>query len=182
MDILIVIALAIALVTATVTDIRNQRIYNWLTFPLILAGLATHTVFGGFAGLKFAAYGFALGFVAMVIPYFMGVMGAGDVKLMAGIGAWLGVEATLTAFLFTCIAGGIYALAVLATNREILKRVLRNIAATFSVFMATRKFEFAPVTAENAMPRLCYGVAIAVGTVVAMGMHAWLTGSVHVGY
>jgi prepilin peptidase CpaA len=182
MDILIVIALAIALVTATVTDIRNQRIYNWLTFPLILAGLATHTVFGGFAGLKFAAYGFALGFVAMVIPYFMGVMGAGDVKLMAGIGAWLGMEATLTAFLFTCIAGGIYALAVLATNREILKRVLRNIAATFSVFMVTRKFEFAPVTAENAMPRLCYGVAIAVGTVVAMGMHAWLTGSVHVGY
>jgi prepilin peptidase CpaA len=182
MDILIVIALAIALLTATVTDIRNQRIYNWLTFPLILAGFATHTVFGGFAGLKFAAYGFALGFVAMAVPYFMGVMGAGDVKLMAGIGAWLGVEATLTAFLFTCIAGGIYALIVLATNREILKRVLRNIVATFSVFMATRKFDFAPVTAENAMPRLCYGVAIAVGTLVAMGMHAWLTGSVYAGY
>ena len=182
MDILIIIALATALVTATVTDIRNQRIYNWLTFPLIIAGFATHTVFGGFAGLKFSAYGFALGFVAMAIPYFMGVMGAGDVKLMAGIGAWLGVEATATAFLFTCIAGGVYALIVLATNREILKRVLHNIAATFIIFLASRKFEFVPVTEENAMPRLCYGVAIAAGTMIAMVLHAWLTGSVYTGY
>ncbi|EGB16154.1 peptidase A24A prepilin type IV [Pseudodesulfovibrio mercurii] len=182
MDILIVIALATALVTATVTDIRNQRIYNWLTLPLILTGLVAHTVFGGFAGLKFSAAGFALGFAAMALPYFMGVMGAGDVKLMAGVGAWLGVEATFTAFLFTCIAGGVYALAVLAFHREILKRVLRNITATFSVFMASRKFDFAPVTAENAMPRLCYGVAIAVGTVVAMALFAWQTGSVYPGY
>ncbi|WP_272701617.1 A24 family peptidase [Desulfovibrio sp. Fe33] len=182
MDTLITIALATALVTASVTDLKNQRIYNWLTFPLIIAGFATHTVFGGYAGLKFAAGGFALGFVAMAIPYFMGVMGAGDVKLMAGIGAWLGLDATLTAFLFTCIAGGVYALAVLAFNPEILKRVLRNIVATFSVFMVSRRFDFAPVTAENAMPRLCYGLAIAVGTVVAMGLQAWLTGSVYTGY
>ncbi|MCJ2164423.1 MULTISPECIES: A24 family peptidase [unclassified Pseudodesulfovibrio] len=182
MDILVTIVLAVALITATITDIRCQRIYNWLTFPLILAGFATHTVFGGLEGLKFAASGFALGFIAMAIPYFMGVMGAGDVKLMAGVGAWLGLEATFTAFLFTSMAGGIYALGVLAFNRQVLKAVLHNIAGTFYVFMATRKFDFDPVTTEKVIPRLCYGVAIAVGTALAMGMYAWQTGSIHSGY
>lgn len=182
MDILVSIALAVALITATVTDLRRQRIYNWLTFPLIIAGFATHTVFGGFAGLKFAAGGFAIGFVAMAIPYFMGAMGAGDVKLMAGIGAWLGPEATFTAFLFTCLAGGLYAIGILAFDRKLLMAVLRNVGNAFCVLLATRKFNFAPITTEKVMPRLCYGAAIAVGTVVAMGMHAWLTGAVHSGY
>ncbi|BDQ34888.1 A24 family peptidase [Pseudodesulfovibrio portus] len=182
MDILVTTALAVALVTASVTDLRDQRIYNWLTFPLIIAGFATHTVFGGMEGLKFAASGFGLGFVVMVIPYFMGVMGAGDVKLMAGIGAWLGLESTFTAFLFTCIAGGVYGLAVLALDPKVLKGVLINIRNTFAVFMATRKFNFTPVATEKALPKLCYGVAIAVGTSAAMGMHAWLTGSVYSGY
>lgn len=182
MNILVTIALAVALVTATVTDLKSQRIYNWLTFPLILSGFATHTVFGGMEGLKFAASGFGLGFVVMVIPYFMGVMGAGDVKLMAGIGAWLGLESTFTAFLFTCLSGGIYALAVLALDRQILKGVLINIRNTFVVFMATRKFNFSPTETVKTLPRLCYGVAITVGTAAAMGMYAWRTGSVYIGY
>jgi prepilin peptidase CpaA len=182
MDILVTIVLAVALITATVTDIRNQRIYNWLTFPLILSGFATHTVFGGFEGLKFAASGFALGFVAMAIPYFMGVMGAGDVKLMAGVGAWLGLDITLTAFLCTCIAGGIYALGVLAFDRQVLKAVLRNIANVFLVFIATRRFNYAPTDTGKAMPRLCYGVAIAVGTLVAIGLDAGHIGFIHIGY
>ncbi|MBG0788973.1 MAG: prepilin peptidase [Desulfovibrionaceae bacterium] len=182
MNILVTIALAVALVTASVTDLREQRIYNWLTFPLIIAGFATHTVFGGLEGLKFAASGFGLGFAVMVVPYFMGAMGAGDVKLMAGIGAWLGLEATFSAFLLTCVAGGVYALAILTLDRKVLKAVLVNIKNAFCVFMATRRFNFTPVQAERTMPRLCYGLAIAVGTFAAMGMHAWLTGSIHNGY
>jgi len=182
MNLLISIVLAVALLIASITDIRSQRIYNWLTFPVILAGFITHTAFGGFEGLKFAAGGFALGLIAMIIPYLFGVMGAGDVKLMAGVGAWLGVSSTMTAFLFTCIAGGVYALGVLALDRKVFKAVMGNIVNTFTVFMATRKFNFAPTHTEKALPRLCYGVAIAVGTFTAMAVHAWQTGSVHGGY
>jgi len=182
MNSIIITILAIALVTATYTDIKSQRIPNWLTFPLMLAGFATHTVFGGWDGLSFAAMGYGFGFVVMAIPYFFGVMGAGDVKLMGAIGAWLGLQATMTAFLFTCIAGGVYAIGMLASDRELLKSVLRNVINTFSIFMATHKFDFSPVDTEKTMPRLCYGVAIAVGTVVAMALHAWTTGSIHTGY
>lgn len=182
MEILVSIVLGTALITAAATDIRSQRIYNWLTFPLILAGLATHTVFGGMAGLKFAAGGFALGFAAMALPYFLGVMGAGDVKLMAGVGAWLGVDATLVAFLFTCIAGGVYCIVVLARDLSLFMRAMRNIWNTLYVLVATRRMNFAPTTSDQALPRLCYGVAIAVGTFAAIGMFAWQTGSIYAGY
>jgi prepilin peptidase CpaA len=183
MEILISIVLGVALVTGSVTDIRNQRIYNWLTFPLIIAGLATHTVFGGLDGLKFAAGGFAIGFVVMALPYFFGAMGAGDVKLMAGIGAWLGPDATFLAFLYTCIAGGGYCIIVLARDPSLFKRAMRNIWNTLSVFVATRKMNFAPSTANGAaLPRLCYGVAIAVGTTAAISVFVWKTGSIYVGY
>ncbi|BCS89618.1 A24 family peptidase [Pseudodesulfovibrio sediminis] len=182
MNLIVTSVLAVALVTATITDIKSQRIPNWLTFPLMLSGLATHTVFGGWDGLYFSAVGYAFGFIVMAIPYFFGVMGAGDVKLMGAIGAWLGLNATLTAFLFTCIAGGIYGLAVLAMNWQLLVAVLRNIGNTFSVLVATHKFNFAPIATEKTLPRLCYGVAIAVGTVTSMALHAWMTGSIHTGY
>lgn len=178
MDILVSAMLAAALIVATITDIKSQRIYNWLTFPLILSGLATHTIFGGLEGLKFSGAGLGIGFVVMAVPYFLGVMGAGDVKLMTGIGAWLGASTTFTAFLFTCIAGGVYAIGVLVFRPELLKAVFRNIVNTFTVFVATRKFNFAPTGSEASMPRLCYGVAISVGTITAMAVHAWQAGSV----
>ena len=178
MELFVILTLSAALLIATITDIRSQRIPNWLTFPLILTGLVAHTLVGGLDGLKLAGGGFALGFIAMAIPYFMGVMGAGDVKLMAGVGAWLGTTTTLTAFLFTCIAGGVYALGVLLVNRKYLKIILTNVANTFLVFIATKRFNFAPVPTGQALPRLCYGVAIATGTGVAMVLHVMQTGSI----
>ncbi|NDV20695.1 prepilin peptidase [Pseudodesulfovibrio sp. JC047] len=178
MNLCISIVLTVALLVSSMTDIRYQRIYNWLTFPLLLGGFATHTVFGGLEGLKFASLGFAFGFGAMVLPYFLGVMGAGDVKLMAGIGACLGFPLTLVAFLFTCIAGGVYAVCVLAFDRAVFKAVLTNITTTFSVFVATRRFNFAPTETHKTLPRLCYGVAIAIGTASAMVLQVWQTGTV----
>lgn len=180
MDILIIIMLGAALTVATVTDLKSQRIYNWLTFPLMFSGLVAHTVFNGLDGLALSGGGFALGLGVMVVPFIFGLMGAGDVKLMAGIGAWLGAQATFTAFLFTCLAGGAYAIVIMLRNIDQTKAIFANIWGTFLRTMSTHKFEYSPVTTEKAMPRLCYGVAIAVGTVGAMALNFALTGSVMV--
>ena len=182
MEILVSIMLTAALLVATITDIRSQRIPNWLTFPLILTGLVAHAMYGGLEGLKLAGSGFALGFAVMAVPFFLGVMGAGDVKLMAGVGAWLGTSATFTAFLFTCLAGGIYALIVLLFHRDVLKTVWAGIMASFTLLITTRKFHFAPTSSEQSLPRLCYGVAIAVGSIAAMAAHVVQTGSIFGGY
>lgn len=176
MNFIITIILAAALLTATITDLRRQRIYNWLTFPLMLAGLAFHTTVGGVDGLLMSAAGFGLGIALMILPFLLGMMGAGDVKLMAGIGAWVGASTILVAFVFTCLVGGVYALGVLFFHREQAREVLANIKSTFVNFLVTRTLSYAPTSA--ALPRLCYGVAIAAGTVGAVVMNLARTGSV----
>ncbi len=176
MDIAAAIMLLAALAVAVITDLRSQRIPNWLTFPLMLLGLVTHTVMGGWDGLLFSSAGFGLGLGVMLIPFLLGMMGAGDVKLMAGVGAWLGANTAFAAFLFTCLAGGLYALVVLFRHMDHLKAVLANFRASVLILLSSHRFEYVPVETERTLPRLCYGVAIAVGTVVSMGLAFHRTG------
>lgn len=168
MDILVAAVLVAALLIATITDVRSQRIPNWLTFPLILTGIAAHAVNNGLDGFLFGIYGFGLGLGVMLIPFLFGLMGAGDVKLMAGVGAWLGINTAFMAFLITCLAGGVYALVVMLRNLEILRAVMSNIKFHLFMSFVTKKFEYSPVESARTLPRLCYGVAIAFGTVASM--------------
>ncbi len=94
MNLYIAILVLAALIIAVVTDLKDQRIPNWLTFTLALAGLAFHGVTGGLDGLGFSLIGLAIGLGVMLPPYLIGVMGGGDVKLMAAVGACLGAGDT----------------------------------------------------------------------------------------
>ena len=97
---------------ATVTDLRNFRVYNALTVPLLLTGLVYHAIDDGAAGLYESAGGMLVGFGTLIVFYAMGGLGAGDVKLMAAIGAWLEVPAILYVVLASCMAAGFYALVI----------------------------------------------------------------------
>ena len=72
---------------ALFTDTRRGRIPNWLTFPALGLGVALHSFVGGGDGLLFAAEGAALGLGLFLVPFLIGGMGAGDVKLLAALGA-----------------------------------------------------------------------------------------------
>ena len=63
----------------------------------------------------------ATGIALLVLPYIMGGMGAGDVKLMGAVGSFLGAKATLGAFLFIALAGGVYSLAIILIRRDVFK-------------------------------------------------------------
>jgi len=164
------IALAGILAVAVVTDLRARRIPNRLTFPAMLAGLAWHAASGGVDGAIFSLGGLGLGLGLMIAPYAAGVMGAGDVKLMAACGAWLGAAGVFQAFLLTSLAGGLYALVVLSFNLPQLGRVLGGLWETIQIFIATKRFVYTRRAAG--MPRLCYGVAIAAGTALSMALDA----------
>jgi prepilin peptidase CpaA len=93
------------LVTAAVTDLRARRIPNWLTFSLVIAGLlqsflAIRTVAPGASALGLLA-GFGLTFILFAL----GALGGGDVKLMAGVGAWVGPGPVVAVFAITAIIG-----------------------------------------------------------------------------
>ena len=103
------IAVLLVAVAACVTDIRSRRIPNLLTFGAALAAIVFHTFASGLDGLSAATFGWLLG-VAMFLPFFaLGGMGAGDVKLLAALGAWLGPPTRSGWRFYRLMAGGVMA-------------------------------------------------------------------------
>lgn len=110
---LVVIA---ATLVAAATDVWSFRIYNILTLPLFLSGLLYGGMTGGGPGVVLACLGIVMGLCLISVPSLCGRMGAGDVKLTVGVGAWLGPWLTLHVLLFAWIAAGLYS-AILAATR-----------------------------------------------------------------
>jgi prepilin peptidase CpaA len=157
------------LVAAAVIDYRSYRIPNWLSVGGMLVGLACSAVLPSTddTGFLWALGGLAVGFGVMLPLYVLRILGAGDVKLMAMAGTFLGVFGTLYAILFTFIAGGILAIA-LALAHGALVRMLGNVKnvvqfMTFSIMGGVRPA--APIEAGASIGRLPYGISITAGTI-----------------
>jgi prepilin peptidase CpaA len=100
----------------------------------------------------------------------LGGMGAGDAKLMGAVGAILGSKSVFVAFLFTALVGGIYSLITILLNRKQFKDFFKKQLITLKLFILTRKFISDPVEDNHKKPKMCYGVAIALGTFIYMGL------------
>jgi prepilin peptidase CpaA len=103
----------LAVLIATATDLYRYKLYNVFTFPLLLTGLVYHGVTGGMPALWDSVLGALFGFSVLIVFHLMGGVGAGDVKLMAAIGAWLGVLLTFVLFLAASLAAGVYAVVLI---------------------------------------------------------------------
>jgi len=157
-----VLVLTLGLAVAVVTDVKTRRIPNWLTGSLAGAGFGL-AFGGGVVTPAQAALGLLTGLLLMMPGHLIGATGAGDVKLMAVIGILVGPSVVLKAFLYTAVAGGVFALAV-ALRRGMLADTLYG----------TQRLVTAPLAAPQAIKspsranRFAYGPAIAVGTLVAV--------------
>jgi prepilin signal peptidase PulO-like enzyme (type II secretory pathway) len=96
---------------AAVTDLRARRIPNWLTLTVALAGLAQSLTSWSAISLKQSICGLLAGFAVTFLLYIIGGRGAGDVKLAAGIGAWLGPSAVLIVLAAAAIVSLVIAIA-----------------------------------------------------------------------
>ena len=99
----------IVLIVAAVIDGAILKVPNWLTFPFIACGWIHWTMQDGLSGLGWSLLGTFVGMILLLVLRNVGGMGAGDVKLLAGVGAWLGAVVTLYAFAATAIVGGVMA-------------------------------------------------------------------------
>ena len=102
--------MVIVLGLATFTDLRSRRIPNWLVLPFLAAGFAVSGWFHGWQGIAQSLEGAALALVIYGFLFWMGGMGAGDVKLCIAIGAWIGPSQLLIALVVTGMAGGVMVL------------------------------------------------------------------------
>lgn len=154
------------LAICVITDLKVRKIYNKVLLPFLIIALIVQLASGGWTGLGHALAGTAVGFSILLIPYFLGGMGAGDVKLLAVIGALKGTVFVLTAAVYMALAGGILALFVLFFRKGALNR-LRQITMFFGGLRSGMKLPLA-LDKEALNATYPYGVAIAIGAVAAV--------------
>jgi prepilin peptidase CpaA len=161
------LAIAIVLIGGVI-DVRSHRIPNVVTFGGAAVGMLFSLWIGGLPGLGQAAAGWATG-VALFLPLFLlGGMGAGDVKLLGAVGAWLGPMGVLWSGFFAVMAGGVLALLVGAWHGY-LGKAFANLWGLVAFWRAAGIKPLPGLTLTDAPgPRLPYGVAIAVGTCAAV--------------
>ncbi len=147
-------------------DYRSRLIPNFITFAAMLAGLAMHGLHNGWDGLSYSLSGLVTGGGLLLVFYLMGGIGAGDVKLLAGVGALVGAEKVFAVFVLTVIAGGVMAAGQIAIDHS-----LKNICNRIKNFVVALPYknhfgvdDQINVSAKNTLP---YGVAIAIGTLTA---------------
>ncbi len=163
--------LAVVLVAAAVSDLARGKVYNWLTYPAIAAGLALGALQGAAAegawdGLSDRVLGFGFGFGVLFVAYVIGGMGGGDVKLMGAVGALLGwnsvtdhgaLHAVFYSFM-TAAAIGLILMIWRGQTRTVLRKM----------FLAVRILPMPHATVDEAVGgdtfRVPFGLAVCVGT------------------
>lgn len=155
-------------VAACVCDLRTRRIPNNLTVGASLVALAFHLSQNGLQGLALALAGLGIG-LALFLPFFLvGGMGAGDVKLLASLGAWLGPTTVFWSALYAGIAGGLLAVAVLL-YRGYLRQALTNIAGALLYWRSAGPGAVPGLTLASAKgPRIAYALPILMGVMAAL--------------
>ena len=157
------ILLFLILGTAIASDLRWRTIPNWLTGPTILVGLGFHTAMNQFAGFLFSLEGAAVGLGLFIILYMCGWMGAGDVKLFAAVGSFLGPAQTISAAIAIALVGGLLALVVLGFHQG-WRRTGLWLWSYVQAMLLTRSVQ-ALTPVQGAAPKVPYAVAIGLGTI-----------------
>jgi prepilin peptidase CpaA len=160
----------VTLVVAAVIDGLKLKVPNWITFPMIVSGWiysATLSPYAPWQGLMFSLVGTVVGLALLLPAYAIGGMGAGDVKLLAGVGAWVWGTVTLYAFALSAIVGGVIAVLMVLAKRGWTKHQSQFWMIFSEILTVKDPEKLATIAAERkpTMMLLPYGIPIAIGTI-----------------
>jgi prepilin peptidase CpaA len=165
------IAVVVIVAAASVCDLSSRRIPNALTLGTAVVAVAMHGVLSGWSGVFLAASGWVVGLIMFFPLFALGGMGAGDVKLLAAIGAWLGPIGALWTALYGAIAGGILALFV-ALTRGYATTALRNVGTILRLWSMTGVQPVEGLTlADKSSVRVPYALPLAAGTLLTLWLN-----------
>lgn len=151
-------------------DYSQRRVPNWLNAALIVLGIAVQALFFGWSGVGTGLLGLLTGFGLLIVPWLMHGMGAGDVKLMAAIGVWLGPMLTFYSFALGALIGGAAAVVMIVSTGR-----LRMASANIGLIMAkcsNPQTVFSEVGSAKSFgvssQLLPYGVPLTAGTLIIL--------------
>lgn len=160
------------LIVAAVIDGIALKVPNWLTFAMILSGWAYSGITGSWLGLGYSLLGTFVGLMLLFVLHLVGGMGGGDVKLLAGIGAWLHTVHVLNIFTATAILGGVMAVLMIARGGRWAhhwRQARQIVIEWFTVRDADKLYEIA-AERKPTMMLLPYGIPM---TIAALGYFAY---------
>ncbi|QZY55409.1 A24 family peptidase [Crassaminicella profunda] len=167
--------LVMLLVICVITDIRERKIYNKVIFPTLIIAFLSHLLLGGSKDLFSSVIGFFVGFLILFVPYLLGGMGAGDVKLLALIGALKGSYFVLHSSIYMAIAGGLMAFILLIFQKQ-LHTTLKSLY--YYIYNLKYGIRLPSLINNNDLSNTYpYGTAIATGAIINLllegGLHLW---------
>jgi len=169
---LLLCALAIASVGA-VKDFRGHRIPNWLTYSGLLVALLVRLGLGGWTELRGGLLGMLFAGGIFFLLFLLGGMGGGDVKLMAAVGAWVGLAHVGILLIMSAIAGGLLAVGYVLVHKRMFES-LRNVMELVRHHLTEGLAPHPTLNVQQAGTlRLPYGLAIAIGTFYCVGNAFW---------
>src|SRR5262245_33318863 len=160
----------VTLIVAAVIDGMQLKVPNWITFPMIISGWiysAALSPYAGWEGLMYSVLGTIVGLALLLPAYAIGGMGAGDVKLLAGVGAWVWSTTTLYAFVVSTMVGAVIAILMVLYRRKWLKHQAQFWMICTEILTVKDPEKLAAIAAERkpTMMLLPYGIPIAIGTI-----------------
>jgi prepilin peptidase CpaA len=163
----------ITLVVAAVIDGRKLKVPNWITYPMVFSGWAYSGLYFGWEGILWSLAGTAVGLGLLLPAYAIGGMGAGDVKLLGGVGAWLGATTTFYAFCVSAVFGGILAVVMVFLSGQWRKHWDQMRSISMEVMTVRDPTTLSEIAADrkSSMMLLPYGIPIAIGSI---GYFAWM--------
>ncbi len=158
----------VVMILAAVIDGFELKVPNWVTFPFIASGWIYSVAAFGWEGLYWSIAGTVIGLLLLLPAYAIGGMGAGDVKLLAGLGAWVYGTHTLYAFAFTAVIGAILAVGMVLARKAWKKHSDQFWMILNEITVIKNPEQLAEIAAKRkpSMLLLPYGIPMAIGTIV----------------
>jgi len=166
----------VLLIVAAVIDGVKLKVPNWLTYPMIVGGWvysSSFSYYAGWEGLTYSLIGTFVGLGLLLPLYAIGGMGAGDVKLLAGVGAWMWGTVTFYAFAISALVGGVIALGMILWTRSWQKHKNQFWGIVNEILTIKDPEKLAEIAAERKpkMFLLPYGIPIAIGSIAYFAWH-----------
>lgn len=157
---------------AVIYDVHSRRIPNWIVFSGMVIALLYHLYLGGCSGFFFSLKGLLFGIGLLVLPFVLGGMGAGDVKLLGMVGAWKGSVFVFYSFLAMALWGGIIAVIILLVKQRFKETLWRMGMGLLMVRLAGASMTDY-VSQSNMSVYFPYGLAIGLGVLTSYGRGWW---------